>query len=395
MNNDRSGAPGTWSDPYGFAQSGSNPPAPPQLDPYGHGGLPPRGSGTGAPMDPKKKKKLRLLAILGGFLVLLIVAGSFTHSHLANNVYGPATAVEEYLDALKDGDAEKAFAMNPPRHTMDTSVITNEVYRAAENRVSGYKVRDTTGSKGPFEYVTVDVTRGSETTQERYRVEAVGEQGVFFSKWKLSDENRDYYWSVEFTARGAAAPPRGITVNGVQVTLPEWEEEAGSHSVMIPVLPGDFSFEPILGGELLQYGKPSTARMGMDRDFEFYDFSPTVTAAGDAAVEKEVKASLDACMASTSLRNLHCPNDAFKDHPERYRNISWSPASEPAMEKLEGKPLNGETIFFGPIAVETVLHCEIDPQGDGNWKPHSESIAMKIYPEAAITADKVELRRLK
>lgn len=364
--------------------------APPQGPASPPAGPPPPGqqfAPAPKPMDPKKKKKLTLLAILGGVLLLLIVAGSVTYSYLAKNVYGAERVVEEYLGALKDGNAEKALELLPAGEDLDTSLVTNEVYQATENRISDYAVVDFDGFNGGV--VTADVTRAGSTAQETIRVVKDGRQNGIFPKWKIEDDLMD--WSVSIIMSVTPFSPQEFTVNGVTVPAPEGSTEDGMWTAELAVLPGDYEIEPLTGNGFVSYGETETVEVEMGSPMQGFSFSPVLTEAADEAVKAELTAVLESCLASTKLDNPGCLNDADLNQPERYRNVSWSLVSGPSIDSVAGKSAYSDTFSFLATGIEIALNCEVDPGGKGEWEPYEEKNTFSEFAEAKINGDELEL----
>ncbi|MCC3272057.1 hypothetical protein MUK71_16060 [Arthrobacter zhangbolii] len=372
----------------------SPPPGPPQSPapppPGSNGGdwNPPGSTAPRPPMDPKKKKKLTLLAILGGVLVLLLAAGIATYSYLAKNVYGAEGVVEEYLGALKDGNAEKAVELLPAGDGLDTVLINNEVYQAAENRISEYRITGFDGANGGV--VTADVTRAGSTAEHTIRVVKDGRQNLLFPKWKIEDDLMD--WSVTLDIPENSYRPQEMTVNGVTVALPEFKDDGGLQTVDLAVLPGDYRIEPIAGSKFINYGENETVEVELDSPQQIISYWPKLSDDADEALKTEMTAWLDSCLASTKLVNPGCLNNVpDMQYPERYRNIKWSLASGPSIDPVAGTTALDETFGFLATDMKITLNCEVNRGGNGKWEPFEESDTFTEFAEAKIDGDKLEL----
>ena len=98
-----------------------------------------------------------LHAIIGGAVLLVVVAAAGVLGYLSSAVYTPKAQVESYLSALVDGEAEAAGELFLP--TDGTPVLfSDEIYRAATNRITEYEITnvETYGTRAG---VTADVTQ--------------------------------------------------------------------------------------------------------------------------------------------------------------------------------------------------------------------------------------------
>ena len=362
---------------------------------------PPPGPGNGAwnpppgpgapkppkqPMDPAKKKKLTLLAVLGGVLVLLLIAAIATYSYLARNVYGAEGVVDEYLAALKDGDAEKAVELLPAGEGLETVLLTNEVYQAAGNRISDYTITGFDGFNGGV--VTADVTRAGSTEEHTIRVVKDGRQNLLFPKWKIEDDLMD--WQVTLDIPENSYRPQELNVNGITVELPEFKDDNGLQTVDLAVLPGDYKIEPVAGSKFISY-EDETVAVELDSPQQFVSSWPKLNESADEAVKAELTTWLEGCLASTKLDNPGCLNDASNLDAERYRNIKWSLVSGPSIDPVAGTSALRETFGFLATDIEIVLNCEADRSGDGDWEPFEEKNTFSEFAEARIAGDKLEL----
>ena len=65
-------------------------------------------------MDPAKKKRIRLLAIIVGSIILLAVIAAIVFSVVSRTAFGPDKKAEELMEAVVSGDAQRATELVDP-----------------------------------------------------------------------------------------------------------------------------------------------------------------------------------------------------------------------------------------------------------------------------------------
>lgn len=89
------------------------------------------------------KRGVRTGVVITTAVIVSLVAGYFIRDHLARTTYGPQGRVESYLAALVEGRATDAIALLDPDVTSAERVLlTDEIYRAADIRPTGYEILD-------------------------------------------------------------------------------------------------------------------------------------------------------------------------------------------------------------------------------------------------------------
>lgn len=118
------------SDPQTHEGSGNS------AGPVGDGAAP---EGMPARELSAKGKKRVLVALSAVGAVVVLVVGSLVAVNAVKA--GPDRLVGEYVQALADGDAEKALAiLDPDIPNEDRELLTNKVFGAARNRIEGFSV---------------------------------------------------------------------------------------------------------------------------------------------------------------------------------------------------------------------------------------------------------------
>ncbi|MCC9174021.1 hypothetical protein [Arthrobacter sp. zg-Y179] len=325
--------------------------------PPGGPGLP--GQASRQP-NPKRRKGLIIAgSVAAGLLVILGVGGFFGYKHLSETTYSPRVQAEEYLQALVDGNAEKALSMAPVESDdeVDTSLMTNEAFEAAENRLSGFEVTEV-AVDGDTATVTADIRQGEESESMTLELSKAGTEAVFFNKWKL-DGPLDT-WTVDYLVGGDVTE---LTVNGVTVPVkPEGK---------LAVFPGDYTFKAPEGDKFIRYGDDITVSTGLITGEESgvtemsVLYFPLLTDAVRPEIEAQTAAHLDKCMQSTVLVTPGCPNKMEEEDPNNVRNIKWSMPKAPTYDEIDGDPLAP----FRVVARDGEITLNAELKVGEDWEP--------------------------
>ena len=210
-----------------------------------------------APMDPATKKKVvRVLALVGGAAALLIAA-VVTVSILNSTVFSPKNEVEAYLENVESGKFGAAASMAPPNVKNDLKLLlTDAVGAKTSKRLTGHEIGEVSTEKDKAT-VSVTLDHDGKKTPARYTLSKKGTKFLLFPDWRLDPVE---YQKVQI---GAPDTVSSITVNGVQVKLPESEPafaEDGYRMWEVPVLPGAYKAEVKAQGE---YFDPAGAEVNV------------------------------------------------------------------------------------------------------------------------------------
>jgi hypothetical protein len=369
--------------PYG---QGGQPPAYPQgpQNPQGpYQGTPPQNTsayptqgypttGQPAPTSPyaqtappqKKKRRGRLAGWIAAAAVLvLLVAGGIVGGVIGTQANAPEREVEEYLDALVDGDAEAALK-TAKADVGDTGLLlTDDVYGDVEDRISGYEIGETTMS-GETAEVAVAITQGDESYDATFTLEKAGKAYVVFDTWRLrSPELGAVSYSVEGPEDTAVAV-NGVDTSGVAA--------GDGGAVTLPALPGTYTVA--LAGEseylaaepltvtVTGFGPDAAASTNAEGE-EATALAVTLTDAAVTAGEDAVNAYLDTCAASEDFRPDGCPFAAQGENPSyEYSNCVWT-VDRPTF--VIGEYDGGEWPVSTDSSGSASLECDVRDPGSG------------------------------
>ncbi|MCC9205735.1 hypothetical protein [Arthrobacter sp. zg-Y769] len=340
--------------------------------------------------DPKQRKTLMIAGgVAAAVLVALIVGGCLGFKHLKENVYSPQVLAEEYLSAIVDGDVEKAIGMSPDHNFEDFSLMTNEAYAKAENKITGFEVTEVVVTGGKAD-VSVDIEQGSDTTAVTLDLRTDGTEALFFHEWKLNIGLSTA--SVPYLPQGDAT---AVVVNGVEIPGQDTEvSETIARSFNF--LPGDYTLSASTGTPYAGYpDQLVSVRLNQDGTATAQERSivlrAEVTDAGRGEIQAGITAHLEDCMKSTELMPKGCPNKWRVEDPDNYRNISWSMPTPPTLEPVELEPTGPSGPFFVK-AVNGEMVLEYEVLRDGSWEPEQQKAPLYwMYADVEINGEELSL----
>lgn len=260
----------------------------------------------GPPPQPKKGPKLGIiigagvlaLVLIGSLIGFAVVRGKDNTATPSGGGSGqtpapaqadkPSDAVQGYLQALANGDAQAAlsFASTQPA---DTTFLTNEVL-AVSNKLAPIAAINVPVVDDEYAY-TIDAsyTRGGKKVNTSFSVQKDGDS------WKL----REAAYDLDLGSRLNKTLP--MIINGVRV-------ESGD----ISLFPGSYEFTT--GTKNISYGKNDVIAIDSPSEYprDLTKVQPTLTSAGEKAFTKALEASIKSCMKSKKLKNPGCPNHVTK-----------------------------------------------------------------------------------
>ena len=396
--------PAAFAGVAGTAPAGSGAPTQVQDSPDGGGQGPEAGTGGGSgpqgpapapaaaaglpepkPLSPEAKRRLKIGAFIGGGAVVLVVALAVGYNVLAGSVYSPKVQVENYLDALKDGDAEAALDLRPYNGEGNQAALTNEVFGQAEGRITDYEILEVE-TRSDRADVAVNVFQGGESSTMLFSLVSDGRAAVLFNQWRIESGPSD--WSVDLSM------PEGqdtVSVNGVPVKLENIDSDGYAR---LALLPGEFVIAPPEGSKYVEFGEEEVVKLTPSSGyFGMVSFQAEYTDQLTADVTAEAEALLAKCIESTEMKPADCPNQAFAYRdPEDYRNVSWSLEKEPTYEVYDY--YSGEIYFRSSDGRAAVKYEENTAWRDGEeeWESEEDSVSLYIYGEVVVDGDTLTVR---
>jgi hypothetical protein len=326
---------------------------------------PPQPYAQTASPERKPRRRGRIIGLVAGVVVLLLlIAGGIVGNIVGTQANAPEREVEEYLDALVDGDAETALAVSNA-DVGDTGVLlTNDVYGEVDDRISGYEIGETTIT-GDTAEVAVSVSQGDEAFDTTFTLDKAGKAYVVFDTWSLQAPELGL---VGYSVTGPE--DTAVVVSGVDTSA---VPAAESGSVELPALPGTYTVALAGDSEYLQAEPLTVAVTGFGADAvtslnaegeEATALTVTLTDTAMEAGEAAVDAYLDGCAASTDFRPDGCPFTAQGETPGyEYSNCVWTLESRPTF--TVGQYDDGQWPVSTESSGSASLECDVRDPGTG------------------------------
>ncbi|NJC24150.1 hypothetical protein BJ994_003226 [Arthrobacter pigmenti] len=338
------------------------------------------------PLSPQAKKKLKIGAVVAGVVVVLGIGAAVTYNVLATSTYGPQAQVEKYLQALQDGDASTAVEIVDPNvPSAERLLLSDEIYGAAENRITAYEIRDVE-QEGDTAIVTAEITQDSQTTPLTFTLEKGDSTAVIFHEWRVAHGSS---WTLPVQV------PTGFTniaVNGVDVEIPAQQAQQAPGTFAFAVLPGTYVITPPEGTRYVTLGEAQTVTVSADPTVfpgEGAIFEPSMTGALTEDAIAQVQAHLAGCMAAKESEPAGCPNSAFTfGDEEDYRNFIWTMTEEPTFEVTES--WNGLLLTSDGGVMTVTYEQNTNWLGDEpEWEKQEEQMPLYFSAPVQIEGDKL------
>ncbi|WP_162893171.1 hypothetical protein [Microbacterium halotolerans] len=291
------------------------------------------------------------LSVLG--IVVLIVAGLLVRGYFAGTQYSPQAKVENYLQAIVDGNASDALELWEPNVTSAERVLlTDEVYAAAENRPTAFEIGTVTEIDGGAS-IAATLTVDSKRYDVSFELEKAGSAAVVFDDWKIVSGPEQ---TVRIGDVSQVVQVNGVGVDLSEIAVTEFADENDhqwSELTDIPVLPGDYTFTAPEADGLFTYGDDQVATALPNADFQtgweqleapqFASFTVKWTDDAQQQAIDQVQARIDECMKSDQFVPKLCQNSLVMNDPSfmAITSITRSWEQEPTLtfENLEGRPV--------------------------------------------------------
>jgi hypothetical protein len=331
-----------------------------------------------------KGKKRALVALSAVGAVVVLAVGSVVAVNAVKA--GPDQLVREYVQALVDGDAEKALGiLDPDIPNEERVLLTNEVFRAAGNRVEGFEVLSSKVS-GESAVVHVELRQGGRKHEQA------------FSLRKNQPELLDDNWTFGSTplqrvAVTADAAVKSLSINGVTVPTGQENENAFSTYFSVPAFPGSYSVGLPEDEKYLAAAKQEVLVAVGSAPQAAEDAKLTVTASEhlQAETSRQVDAALAACAKSTEMDPQGCPFSGFAFGD--IRNVKWSITSEPdytMQRSFDGTwRLSGATPGEASVTYErNASFSRTSPE----WEKESDQVDFYLRGSVSVAADTVQVK---
>ena len=328
-------------------------PAPP-TGPAGVSSPTPAGGGVAfTPMSAAGKKRVKLIGVLVGVLVVLVIAGVVAIK-VANSSRTPEAQVRQYLDLLAAGKASAATAMVDPGAPNDQRVfLTDDAMASATSLLV-------------VEEVVADKNEDAETRQVSATMQVNGER--FTHAFTVTKEKPTMGLLNNWAVKGSLAAPVSVdaqgytqfTVGGVSADAPR-KLVSGKPATYF-FYPGVYTFTPVAPSEYVDVNTKTVAVLdgvhgGTASSADAADVSLEATYSDklkEAALES-AKEFLNSCASIPGNQNSDCPF-ALQSDAVTAISIKTMPTS---VEPLDIDP----GVFQGPVTFAVTYSDEYDMPG--------------------------------
>ena len=328
-------------------------PAPP-TGPAGVSSPTPAGGGVAfTPMSAAGKKRVKLIGVLVGVLVVLVIAGVVAIK-VANSSRTPEAQVRQYLDLLAAGKASAATAMVDPGAPNDQRVfLTDDAMASATSLLV-------------VEEVVADKNEDAETRQVSATMQVNGER--FTHAFTVTKEKPTMGLLNNWAVKGSLAAPVSVdaqgytqfTVGGVSADAPR-KLVSGKPATYF-FYPGVYTFTPVAPSEYVDVNTKTVAVLdgvhgGTASSADAADVSLEATYSDklkEAALES-AKEFLNSCASIPGNQNSDCPF-ALQSDAVTAISIKTMPTS---VEPLDIDP----GVFQGPVTFAVTYSEKYDMPG--------------------------------
>lgn len=274
----------------------------------GHAGASPAASGNGGvaftPMSAASKKRVKLIGIVVGVLLVVVIAGVIGVK-VANSSRTPEAEVRQYLDLLAAGNASAATAMVDPGVPNDQrTFLTDGVMASAQSRLVVEDVVADKNDESSTRSVTATMQVNGERFTHQFTVTKAKPTMAVLDNWRVKDA---LVSEVSVDAQGYAQ----FTVGDVSADAPK--KQLMGEGTTFFFYPGVYTFTPVAPSEYVDATPETVAVLDVahrgNTDGDASDVSLVATYNNnlkDAALEagKEV---IDSCASIPGNQNSVCP----------------------------------------------------------------------------------------
>lgn len=265
---------------------------------------------------------------------MLTIGAAAVVIHFVNaNVYGPEQQVAGYLEALQEGNGERALGLLGAKVPDSNAVLLDDAGLAASTAgLQVLEVSEAARSANDRADVRARYTLGGEERESSFRLTRTEKQWLFFDRWSFAPSTLP-------TVTVTAASQREATVNGVRVALPA---ETTTFAAFYPT-----RVEASYTSEFLA-APAASGIVGSPADTVDLVLTTEATEALKTAVDARVRDFLDGCTSARDrLAPPGCPFFHFTDNQVQ-PPIVWTITEYPTVDirNVAGKwvlsPLTGK-----------------------------------------------------
>lgn len=254
-------------------------------------------------------KLIKIAAAWLLILMLAIAAAIVTITVVNNNSFGPSRTVQNYLDALRDGNGDKALGLLHGRvPSANAAVLDGAGLAKSQQDLKDVKVGEPVDAAGHLQKVTVSYTIAGKALTSDFKLSPGPKHWLFFDSWSIAPTTLPVLNVSVVNANQAS-------VNGVDVNMPD-----GKNSFAV-FYPGSYEAE---------YRSPLFAAPPVQRSVSSpLESVPAVALATGptsdllSQVGATIHKYLDACAKQAVLMPASCPMSAATDN-RVLSAVKWS-----------------------------------------------------------------------
>lgn len=315
----------------------------------------------------------RVIRVLAAWLLglLLAIAGAVTTVTLVNtHVFGAHHQVESYLEALRQGEGERALGLlNATVPEANAALLDGPALQRAAEGLEDVEI-GAPQSSGENR-VQVDVTYmidGAEHTSP-FELQKTGTEWLFFDRWEFVPATLP-------TLEVSVINQNEATLNGTRVLMPEGRN---TFAVLYPA-----EVEAHYTSEYFAAPAQTAAVTGRQQSPPTLNLATEATPALTEAVNAQLKTFLDTCAEQAVFQPANCP---FGYQTERRvaAPITWSVTEYPTA-KIE--PFNGDWVI-SPLTGTVVLETSLQDLFTGVVEPVSLPQEFGFTARLAVTDEEI------
>lgn len=276
---------------------------------------------VGPPGQRRKLGRGPLIGIIAGgaAIVLLLVAGVVGFS-VGTDSHSPDRPVRAFLDDLTAGRVDAALDEAGIDHDKSDLLLTDAAYKAAKNRVTGYRVA-ATREDGDTATVTAYLKQGGRDVSSTFTLDKTGTDWGVFPIWKLAAPRLG---TVDVTLRGPGGA--SVEVGGQSVAT------AKDGTATLTALPGTYDVTADTSKWFTADATTATVSGFGGAASTPVSMTTKLTSAGQDSAKAAVNAWVDGCIASAEAAPEGCSFYAYgQDSAYTYTNQKWTLETRPTV----------------------------------------------------------------
>lgn len=293
-----------------------------------------------------------MIKVLAAWLLglMVVVAAAIATVVVVNtHIFNPEEQVHNYLEALSDGDGERALGLlNASVPDANPAMLNGAPLQQSMSAVEDVAVGEAVEvSDGRVEVTTTYTVRGT-AHSSTFSLARTGTEWLFFNTW-------EFVPSVLPTLELSVINQVEATLNGTRVGMPEGRNQ------FAVFYPGDF--EAHYTSEY--FAAPAQTVAVTDRSGD--QRIALATAATDVlveAVDAQIRRFLDECAAQTVFQPANCPFN-FQTENRVAGDIRWSITEYPTVTI---EPFNGSWVM-APLSGNAELSTSLQDLFTGSIEP--------------------------